>query len=347
MNTILRPALAATLLLVPAALAVPAGLAAQRAAPASCPRGDTGQIQVGFEGVVRDDESEVPLPGAIVRLTYERVDGRPTPEDVTARTDQAGRYRFCGLEAFRKVKVRASYLLRRGKERTIDLERPRDVGLVVDLGNPAFIVFTIVDGTTGAPVEGASIELTPIPVAGITDSLGRVAFRAIPPGAYELTVRRIGYADRVEPLSLGEEQSAELRVELMTQAIALEPLEVQITGRDPYLLTSGFYERQQMIGEDGYFGTWKDIESYTMIGTLFRFKRELSIRFARNQFVLLNGRPISRLGYRSIAELGEVPYSRIRGIEAYSCSDAPDEIMIQIRADIPLGDCNLIAIWTR
>ena len=325
----------------------PSESVAQRAAPASCPTGDTGQIQVGFEGVVRDDESDLPLPGAIVRLSYETEEGRPTPEDLTARTDEAGRYRFCGLEAFRQVKVRASYLLQRGKERTIDLDRPQDVELVVDLGNPAFLIFSIADASTGAPVEGAMVELTPIPAAAITDSLGRAAFRAIPPGGYEMTVRRIGYADRTEPIEVEEEQVAELRVELVSQAVALEPLEVKITGRDPYLLSSGFYERQQLIGKDGYFGTRKDIESYTMIGTLFRFKKELSIRFARNQFVLLNGRPISRLGYRSVRELREVKYSRIRGIEAYSCSDAPDELMLRIRADVPLGDCNLIAIWTR
>ena len=335
----------ATALLV--GLVLPPAALAQRAAPASCPQGDGDQVVVGFEGIVVDEESGVPLPGAIVRLRYEDAGGRETPPEVTAQTDQDGRYRFCGLEAFRTVRVRATYLLQRGDERELDLERPRDLELEVDLGNPAFIVFTIADQATGAPIEGASVELSPIPVGGITDSLGRATFRAIPPGEYDLTVRHIAYSDRTDEISLREEQYSELRVELRTQAIAVEPLEVRVTGRDPYLLDNGFYEREQIIGENGWFGTQEELRQYTMISTLFRFRRELSVRFARRQFLLINGRPASRLGYSSAAQLREIPYSRIRGIEAYSCSDAPDELMIRIRAEVPIGDCNLIAIWTR
>jgi len=344
-----RGARAAILVALPVliALIAPAAALAQRAQAASCPQGDAGTVQVGFEGIVVDEESDVPLPGAVVRLRYEEAEDLETPPEQTAQTDQDGRYRFCGLEAFRTVRVRASYLLHRGEERELDLERPRDLRLEVDLGNPAFIVFTIADQSTGAPVEGASVELAPIPIGGITDSLGRAAFRAIPPGEYDLTVRHIAYADREEHISLKQEQYAELRVELQTQAIALEPIEVKVTGRDPWLLANGFYERREAIGDDGYFGTWEELRRYTMISTLFQFKRELSIRFARNPFILLNGRPASRLGYTSASQLREIPYSRIRGIEAYSCSDAPDDLMIRIRADVPLGDCNLIAIWTR
>ncbi|MFV1987035.1 MAG: collagen binding domain-containing protein [Gemmatimonadota bacterium] len=330
-----------------AALVAPGSLLAQRAGLGSCPTGDAGSVQVGFEGVVIDDESEIPLPGAIVRLSYENEPGLPDLDDVTTSTDERGRYRFCQLEAFRSAKVRATYLLRRGKERRIELERPQDLELKVDLGDPAFIVFTIVDADDGTPIEGATVELSPIPVGGITNQYGRASFRAIPPGDYEMTVRHIAYAERTEAISLDEEQLAELRVELRTQAIALAPLEVQITGRDPYLLDNGFYERKLSIGDDGYFGTYEEIRSYVMLRTLFQFKRELSIRFARNQFVLLNGRPMSWLGYTSIRQLSELPYSRIRGVEAYSCSDAPDALMIRIRADVPIGDCNLIAIWTR
>lgn len=329
------------------ALLLPLDVAAQRAALGSCPTGDTGSIQVGFEGVVIDDESEVPLPGAVVRLVYEEKSGQPALDDVTTTSDENGRYVFCGLEAFRSAKVRASYLLRRGKEEKIDLERPRDLELKVDLGDPAFIVFTIADEDTGAPVQGATIELSPIPVGGITNELGRSTFRAIPPGDYEMTIRHIAYAERSETLRLDEDQSAEMRIELRTQAIALEPLEVEITSRDAFLLDNGFYERKVSIGDDGYFGTYEEIKSYTMVRTLFQHQRELSIRFARNRFVLLNGRPMNRLGYNSVGELSELPYSRIRGVEAYSCSDAPDELMIRIRADVPIGDCNLIAIWTR
>jgi len=319
----------------------PGSVSAQRASTGACPIGDGERIEVGFEGTVRDDESDVPLPGALVLLRYEEREGLETPPDVSTRTDQLGRYRFCGLEAFREVRVTASYLLRRGREQSVELERARTVDLVVDLGDPAFIVFTVASAETGAPIEGATVDLSPIPVGGITDSLGRVAFRAVPPGDYDLTVRHIAYADAEQTVELDEDQMAELRLELRTRAIAVAPIEVRVTGRDPYLLQSGFYERQEEI--DGYFGTRDDIQTYTTSENLFRFNRALSIRYRRNQFILLNGRPISRLG----TPIRELPFHRIRGIEAYPCNDAPDGLMIYIRADIPISDCNLIAIWTR
>jgi len=302
---------------------------------------------VGFEGIVLDDESDVPLPGAVIRLEYEDESGQPDLEDVTTTSDENGRYRFCELQAFRSAKVRATYLLHRGKEEKIDLERPKDLELKVDLGDPAFIVFTIVDAESGEPVQGATIEMAPIPVAGVSNEFGRSTFRAIPPGDYEMTIRHIAYGEQTQNLVLGEEQVAEIRVELDVQAIALEPLRVEVTGRDAFLLDNGFYERKLSIADDGYFGTWEDIKSYTMVSTLFQYKRELFVRFRRNQFILINGRPMDRSVTRSLRELNELPYSRIRGIEAYSCSDAPPEIMIQVRADVPIGDCNLIAIWTR
>ena len=326
---------------------LPSEARAQRAALGSCPIGDGSGVEVGFEGIVIDEESEIGLPGADVRLEYEDEDGLPSLDDVTTIADENGRFRFCGLEAFRTVRVRATYMLRRGKEKKVDLERPEAIELEVDLGDPAFIVFSIADSETGAPVEGATVDMSPLPVGGITNEYGRVTFRAIPAGDYEMVVRHIAYAERVEPIELSQEQFAEMRVELSPQAISVEPLEVQITGRDPFLLDSGFYERQLEVGEDGWFGTWDDIRTYEKAGNLFRFNRALSIRFARAQFVLINGRPWNRLGYTSFRQLEEIPYRRIRGIEAYSCSDAPDEIMIQVAHDRPIGDCNLIAIWTR
>ncbi len=311
-----------------------------------CPVEDASRMQVGIEGIVRDDESEVPLPRATVILRYEEERDLPTPPDVTTQTDAQGRYRMCGLEAFREVRVRATYSVRRGKERKVELDRSQFVDLEVDVGDAAFLVFSVVAAEDGRPVEGARVQFSPIPLAGITDSLGRVAFRAIPPGVYGLAVRHIAFAPRDEEISVLGDQTAELRVELITQAITVAPLEVQITGRDPYLLTSGFYERRASI-EDGYFGTYPEIKSYTTLGTFFRFKRELSVRYRRSRIILLNGRPASRLGYNSTRELNEIKFSRVRGIEVYPCHEAPPEIMNQVPDTVVLSDCNLVAIWTR
>ncbi|MDX1577438.1 MAG: carboxypeptidase-like regulatory domain-containing protein [Gemmatimonadota bacterium] len=310
-----------------------------------CPVDDPGRVQVGIAGIVRDEESDVPLPGATVLIRYEDRDGLPTPDDLRVETDEEGRYRACGLDAFREIRVRASYSVERGDEREIELDRSQFVDLEVDLGEAAFIVFSVVAAEDGRPVEGARVDFSPIVLAGVTDSLGRVGFRAIPPGTYDVTVEHIGFATREDEIAILSDQTAEMRIELVTQAIAVEPLEVTVTGRDPVLLTTGFYERRGSI-EDGYFGTQEEIESYNDLGTLFQFKRELFVRYRRNQLILLNGRPASRLGYDR-GNLRELKFSRVRGIEAYRCSEAPPDMLNQVPNTFNLSDCNLIAIWVR
>ncbi len=311
-----------------------------------CQRVGSSDLELGIEGMVRDEESEVPLPGATVVIRYESERDLATPEEVTVEADENGRYQACGLVAFREVRIRAAYSVRRGKERRIDLDRPKFVDLEIDMGDAAFVVFSVVAADDGRPVPGARLDLSPLPIGGITDSLGRVTFRAIPPGTYGLHVEHIAFASRDEELNVLSDQTVELRIELVTQAIALEPLEVTVTGRDPYLLTSGFYERRESI-EDGYFGTYPEIESYQMFRTLFQFNKALSVRYRRNQVIFLNGRRASRLGYTSGASLNDINFRRVRGIEAFPCNEAPPDLQRFLEMDILTTDCNLIAIWTR
>ena len=171
-----------------------------------------------------------------------------------------------------------------------------------------------------------------------------MAFRSIPPLSYGLRVAHIGYAPLETEINILTDQNAEFRIELNTRAIALAPIEVRVTGRDPFLLTSGFYERRQSIDE-GYFATYPEIDQFIHLGQVFQFKRELSIRYRRNQLILLNGRPASRLGFNR-RNLGELKFDTVRGIEAYRCSEAPPEIMNQVPNTMLLTDCNLVAIWT-
>ncbi len=98
--------------------------------------------------------------------------------------------------------------------------------------------------------------------------------------------------------------------------------------------------------EDGYFATYPEIASYTDLSQLFQFKRELSVLYRRNQLILLNGRPASRMGF-SARNLRELKFSRVKGIEAYRCSEAPPEILNQVPNTYILTDCNVVAIWTR
>ncbi|MDE2661935.1 MAG: carboxypeptidase regulatory-like domain-containing protein [Gemmatimonadota bacterium] len=310
----------------------------------ACRQLGQAELEVGIEGTIRDDESRVPLPGATVLIRYEAERGLTTPEDVRVEADERGRYQVCGLEAFREIRVRSTYRARRGKERKVELDRSQFVDLEVDMGDAAFVVLSVIDAADGRPVAGARIDFSPLPVSGVTDTLGRVAFRSMPPLTYGLRVAHIGYAPLETEINILTDQRAEFRVELNTQAIALAPIEVRVTGRDPFLLTSGFYERRQSIDE-GYFATHPDIDQFIHLGQVFQFKRELSIRYRRNQLILLNGRPAIQLGYHR-GNLSEIPLDRVRGVEAYRCIEAPPEILNAVPIRMKMRSCNLVAIWT-
>ncbi|WP_419163739.1 carboxypeptidase regulatory-like domain-containing protein [Candidatus Palauibacter sp.] len=310
-----------------------------------CRQFGNSDLEVGIEGIIRDQDSDTPLPGATVVIRYESERGMATPDDVRVEADAEGRYQACGLVAFREARVRALYRAERGKERKVDLDRSQFVDLEVDLGNAAFVVFSVLAAETGQPVQGARLQISPLPISGVTDSLGRVTFRTMPPGTYDLHVQHIAFSPLDDEVNILTDQSAEFLVQLQTRAIAMAPLKVEVTARDAWLVTSGFYDRRGSI-EDGYFATYPEIDDFTHLGQVFRFKRELSIKFRRRQLILLNGRPASRLGFNA-RNLRELKFDTVRGIEAYRCSDAPPEIMNQVPNTMAFGDCNLIAIWTR
>jgi len=306
-------------------------------------------VVVSLSGTVRDKESEALLAGSAVRLEYRDRSSLPAGAEPEVRTvaDARGRYRFCGLLAFARTRVSAILDGREGKSVDFELNGDLTLDLTFELGDPAYLVFSVVAAETGAPISNATIELGPIPLAAMTDSLGRAALREVPPYEYDIRARHIGYAEQEQSLTVEEGQQAEIRIELVTQAVALEPLRVEITGRDPYLLEMGFYERMNLI-EGGYFATQEEIEPYIMFRTLFQFKKELFVRYARNRFVMIDGWPMHRRGFQNIRELNEIPFTRVRGIESYPCFEAPPEVFNRIPVvDLPMGDCNVLMIWTR
>ena len=311
----------------------------------ACEQLGVAALEVGITGIVRDEESEVPLPGATVVIRYESERGMVTPEDVRVETDEHGRYLACGLVAFREARVRALYRSQRGDERRVKLDRPRFVELEVDLGDAAFLVFSVVAAESLEPVVGAEIDFSPLPISGVTDSLGRAGFRRVPPGTYDLHVEHIAFSDIDTEINVLSDQTAEFRVELSTRAIALAPIEVRVTGRDPYLLTSGFYDRRGSM-DDGYFATYPEIENFTHLGQVFQFKRELSTKYRRDRIIFLNGRLASQVGYYA-GNLEEIRFSRVRGIEAYRCVEAPPAMLNRVPIRMKMRDCNVIAIWTR
>ena len=103
---------------------------------------------------------------------------------------------------------------------------------------PTAAIAGIVQDTARSPIEGASIEarhidtgLTYRAISGVT---GRYWIRGLPPGAYALTAEALGWrATTIEGLGLQIGRTAVVDPVLTPQAVALEPIVVQVseTGR--------------------------------------------------------------------------------------------------------------------
>lgn len=115
---------------------------------------------------------------------------------------------------------------------------------------------TVVDDGTGDPIEGVAVRLAgPSGSARetVTGAAGIFVFAQVEPGTYTLGVRRLGYEVLSAPLEIGPRAPPQLDVRLQPRPIALDPLDVDVAGRAPRLVESGFYERM----EEGW-GTYFD-----------------------------------------------------------------------------------------
>jgi iron complex outermembrane receptor protein len=85
-----------------------------------------------------------------------------------------------------------------------------------------------VGDSAGAPVVGAIVSLDATPLSITTDAAGAFRFRALAPGVYRLRVRRLGYEEAIESLTVPPGGVA--RVELRLTRAAVEVRGVTVIG---------------------------------------------------------------------------------------------------------------------
>lgn len=90
----------------------------------------------------------------------------------------------------------------------------------------AAVVGTIRNADTGAPVAGALVTLTDVDRSVLSDSLGRYAIRAVPPGPQHLTVRRLGYSPRTLHALVPAAGDLEIDVLLEPHPVVLGEVEI-------------------------------------------------------------------------------------------------------------------------
>ena len=202
----------------------PAGLAAQQAGSVSI----TAHIQ--------DVDTGSDLEGAVLELSglvHRHVTG----------TD--GRVTFIAPIGNYTLTIRRSgYITLQGGFRVL---RQGDFGLMMRRGEegerliaPARLLVRVVDSAAGEPIEGAVVTVLDGRRA-FTDARGRAEFAEMRSELAHLTVERIGYATREEPIALHPDRTTVVDVAMTVEAVALQPLRVEVRSR--FLESRGYYRR--------------------------------------------------------------------------------------------------------
>jgi hypothetical protein len=213
----------------------------------------------------------------------------------------------------------------------------------------------LTDQLSGEPVSTARVEFHPIegqdaPVwEGVSDQAGMFVATGLVTGEYEFRAEVIGYAPIVSTVDFSQGGDVDLRVEMVPEAVALEPVLVAVR-RATRLETRGFYERQ--AAGIGHFLTRADIEMrgpwrvadlfYGVPGARVIPGRPgqpvptVLLRNNCNPLIVLDGSPISnRIRLDEILNPGD-----LEAIEVYHGASAPIQYT-------QFTTCGTIMVWTR
>ena len=188
----------------------------------------TGDTSIG--GIVTDALTGVPLPRARVMVVGDQIGPLQRRRMVAeVRTEDSGEFRVCKLDSAEELTVAASFGRNQGDP--VDLRRagPNILDIAITIAEPVTITGVVVDNNTGGPVSDAQVALVGSSFAQLTDSAGNFGFAGVPPGKQIIETTRLGYAPRVDSLTVFSNEALGLEIALATEAIVLAP--IVVTGR--------------------------------------------------------------------------------------------------------------------
>jgi hypothetical protein len=113
-------------------------------------------------------------------------------------------------------------------------------GRVIERGvEPASVFGRVVDAESGRALVSATVRLGDRVVA--TDARGWFELRGVTAGNHAVSVEMLGYAARVDSVTIEEGVAYDVEVRLSRQPIELAP--IAVTVRSPRLESAGYYER--------------------------------------------------------------------------------------------------------
>jgi hypothetical protein len=178
-------------------------------------------------GNVLDGESEVPLSGAYVSLTWTE-DGTSEIRSIDMNAASDGTYRSCALPAGVPVLLTAQYYGRQNTRREIVLPQGGFQRADLQLYDQAAsrITATLRDATSGQPVEGAEAWLRGTAQRVLSDGGGHFVLEEVPPGTYMLMTDHLAYGTKMDTLIVPPGLRLEVEMRLDTRPIEIAPLTV-------------------------------------------------------------------------------------------------------------------------
>lgn len=118
----------------------------------------------------------------------------------------------------------------------------------------------IVDQATELPLAGASVEVTDAKARQVSDSAGRFTFVALARGEHQVSVRRLGYRELTDSVTIQAGDTTDKRFSLRAIPVTLE--EIVISGRTvqfPRFFESAY---KRAASGKGYFFTREQIQEW-------------------------------------------------------------------------------------
>ena len=201
---------------------------------------EPGEGAASVGGFVTDALTGVPLPRAKVRALGSRtgiLQRRRVARE--ARTEISGEFRLCNLDTSEPLTVTVAFGNNDGTP--VQLTRPGSqiLDFAIAISEPVTITGSILDHGTRAPIPGAYVQLVGSDHSQLTDSTGAFGFSGVPPGKQIIETSLLGYAPRVDSLTVFSNEALGLEIALATEAIALEPLVVVGRREEPVFTTPG------------------------------------------------------------------------------------------------------------
>lgn len=317
-------------------------------------------------GRTLESESGTPLPGATVRLTpaFDQMSDQRT-EPLEVESDGEGRFRVCNVPSGVRLNARMHLTGIESAPRGIEFAPGAVVEMDLTLRVEAAGVLrgSVLQGGSAEPISAAVVRATGADrIAEMTTGAdGRFQFSGLPAGEYELEVVHMAYRDLEPPVDVEVEEglSTNVTIELLRDAIALDPVEVVVDSRPtwgPLVEVYDRRERYRRLGQGAFID--RDEIDNTGAGTTSRLLSRLPgvrllpsstagrlIRVHRSAdcapSVYVDGVRVGSSDDVGIDDI--VALASLEMIEVYrSLTELPGEM-----ADNQARQCGAIGLWTR